>query len=118
MANQYTGTQEITLAGKTCQIVYDWLALSEIHTEYGKEIINNLFKAASPEQMAGILAIGLKKHHADMTKEAILELSPPFIPTVAVIDKALAFAYFGPGIEHETESEAAGEAEPTKKKTK
>jgi hypothetical protein len=59
------------------------------------------------------LAIGLKKHNPEMTKDYILDISPPFVPMVQALDKALYVSYFGAEAPKETQPEA----EDTKKKT-
>lgn len=94
MDNKYTGEVSLDICGKRCVLVYDWRSLSRIKSEYGDEALRDL-KSLAPETLAGILAAGLAKHHPDMTTDAILDLSPPLVPMIAAIDKAVCVAYFG-----------------------
>ena len=114
--NKYTGEVEILLADKPYKLVYDWRALAEVQTKHGGNILKELFNGISPATIADILVIGMKKHHPEMTVDTLMDISPPFIPMVQALDKALAYSYFGA----EDTVEASGEkqvSEVDKKKT-
>lgn len=93
--NKYTGEVEVKIGNKLCKLVFDWRCLAEIQTKYGVDILKELSHGISFDIVADVLAIGLKKHNPEMTKDAILDESPAFVSMVKAIDKALAFAYFG-----------------------
>lgn len=113
--NKYLGEVVLNIGGKEARLVYDWRALSEIQTKHGASILKDLFKGVSPDTIADILAIGFRKHNPEVTAAAILDASPPFVPMVQAIDKALSFSYFGAdGIPDEVAAEVDEDA---KKKT-
>lgn len=90
MDNPITGVTSLPLDGKLFKIVYDWNALAQISRKYGDDA--NLF---DPAILAEIAAIGLQKHHPDMTADRITELSPPIVNVITVVHNALNVAYFG-----------------------
>ena len=93
--NKYTGEVEIILAGKPHTLVYDWRALAEVQTKHGGNIVKELFNGISPAVVADILVIGLRKKHPEITVETLMDISPPFIPMVQALDRAIAYSYFG-----------------------
>lgn len=118
MDNKYTAEVSIEISGKKHTIVYDWDALATLRSEYKPDIVHDLFKYQKPDLLAEILAIGLKRHHPQMTAKKIKDASPPFIATVDAIDRALTYAYFGADGPPKETGEATGNKKKTPKKTK
>lgn len=115
MSNKYLGEFKTILLGMDCLLVYDWKAISAIHSKFGREKMANLFNNATPEEIAEIFAIGLQKHQPHITAEFIMEKSPPIVQVLAVIDQALAYAYFGPESANQEKGEGKETLEAEKK---
>lgn len=92
--NNYTGEAKINLGGKEYTLCYDWAALTAIHSSCGVEAIADMLRA-SPKDLSLVLLAGLKKHHPELTGEALFSLSPPIVPTAKAINEAIHLAYFG-----------------------
>jgi hypothetical protein len=88
--NPITGEYEIEIAGQKYTLRFDWAALAEVEAEHGES--PNLFSA---EVVASVASAGLKRRHPEMTKERIMELSPPLVPFAHAVQTALQWAYFG-----------------------
>ncbi len=89
--NPITGEAEVAIGDVKYTIRFDWGCLAEIEAVHGDS--PNMF---NPDIVASVAAIGMKKHHPEMTVEKILELSPPLIPFATAVQVAMQFAYFGP----------------------
>lgn len=108
--NPVTGMAEVDICGKTYSIRFDWDALAAVNEAHGDA--PNLFSA---EVVASVAAIGMRKHHPEMTSERITELSPPIVPFATEVQRAIQWAYFGPeGLPEE--SEAGDEEKKSPKK--
>jgi hypothetical protein len=95
LTNKYTGEVSLDICGEKCVLVYDWSAVSRIHSEYaGGDVLKNL-RTQPPDVIANLLAIGLEKNNPAMTKDRLMSLSPPLVPMIAAIDKAVSVSYFG-----------------------
>jgi hypothetical protein len=93
--NRYTGETEVRIAGQTYTLLYDWKGLAELRT-INKE--HNLFSASGefdPERVAKVLEIGFRRYHSDMTAEKIMDISPPFMEVMEMIDRAMNRAAYG-----------------------
>ena len=95
--SKYDGQFEFELKGRRLTICYDWAALSLL-SDYPNSLpeVSKPIAEINPERIAEVLSCGLIANHPDMTKDAIMEWSPPLIRSVMVIDKALSYAYYGP----------------------
>lgn len=114
--NPYTGETPITIGGTEYTLVLDWRALSKIKSLFSEKVWTDL-KGADPEVLAEVLAIALNKKHPEVTKETILDASPPLVSVISALDKAVAAAYFGAdGIPKKADSAPEGE-DSSKKKT-
>src|SRR4051794_24089749 len=91
----YTGETPFKIGDKTLTLVFDWRAMAQAQEAHGKDVFKDLMNAG-PEVIADVLAIGLSKNHPDITKEKVLDFSPPMIPAINTINQALLYAYFGP----------------------
>lgn len=122
----YTGEVAISLGAKNCTLVYDWRAISAVHTAFKDRLeggLLNVNQIASLEELAEILVIGLQRKNPEVTIDQILDLSPPLLQTRAKIDEAMAYAYFGADIFNEVEkavkeTEKKQPKKDTKKKTR
>ena len=88
--NPITGESKVDIDGKEYTIRFDWSCLAEIESAHGDS--PNLF---NPEIVASVAAIGMKKHHPELTAAQILEMSPPLIPFATEVQRAMQYAYFG-----------------------
>lgn len=98
MTNKYTGEVSIKLDGRDYVLVYDWTAISAMHSKFSDDLeggLMNIAKIHCPFKLAEIMAIGLALKHPEMTAEKIVKLSPPFVMLKKPIDAAIAVAYFG-----------------------
>lgn len=93
MTNKYTGEASITIGKDTHSVSFNWRKLAKIKSLFTDQIWSNL-QGADPETLAEILVIGIDKH--DVTKDYILDNSPPLIPVIKALDEAVGYAYFGP----------------------
>jgi hypothetical protein len=84
------GNYTIEIAGKPYTMQFDWQALSEVQAAHGDT--PNLFNS---EVVASVASFGLARSHPEMTKGRIIELSPPLVPFINSVQKALNWAYFG-----------------------
>lgn len=112
--NKYTGDVEIDLNGAKFTLCYDWRAISEVQTKHGVEAFQSLFKTPNPLVAAEILLCGLRKHHPDLKIETLLDMSPPIIPVIKAIDKAISVAFFGAENAPEDKTEVAKEGDEKK----
>lgn len=92
MTNKYTGEVDITIGNRALKLRYDWAAIAEIMTMHGSDVLAQMLQC-SPAIIADVLASGLK---GQMTAAEIAAASPPLMTMITAIDKALAFAYYGP----------------------
>ena len=93
--NPYSGEYPVKIQDKDYVLVFDWNAIAKIETSYGRAALPSLFTEFKPDVLAGILEAGFSRHHPELTASKIIELSPPYLPCVQAVDKAMAYAYFG-----------------------
>lgn len=93
----HAGEARLTIDGKEYTLVFDWRAFSML----GKAGFTGMESLTpyEPEKLANVLAIALARHHPEMTAERILDLSPPFLPVINALARAIAYALTGPGAE-------------------
>lgn len=125
MANKYTGDVGILIGKQKCTLVFDWRAISELHSRFPEDVKDGLLdvgKVSDPLKLAAFLSIGLKKNHPEMTEDFIIDLAPPLVPLKKPLDEALALAYFGAdlmqGIIDSVEKKPEQKSKATKKKKK
>lgn len=92
--NQYTAQVPIEILGAEYKLELDWRAIGRIKTELGDRALANIH-SHSPEDITTILLIGLAKHHPEVTRDMVLNSSPPWLPTLNKIQLALAYFYWG-----------------------
>lgn len=85
-----TGEYKIIIDGEEYTLRYDWKALSEVEAAHGDT--PNLFNS---DIVASVASFGMVRKHPEMTKDRIIELSPPLVPFINSVQKALNWAYFG-----------------------
>lgn len=95
MSNKYTGEFTVKIGKTDYSLVYDWEALGQIQTEFGSNAVGDIF-SSTPQVVAQILAIGLKKKHPEMSAEKIISISPPIKLMAKAIDTAILYANWGP----------------------
>jgi hypothetical protein len=91
---KYNGEVKVKLGGKDYTIVYNWAALADIQEKHGFNLLLNLANAKI-DAVADVLLVGLKKHHPDVTKEFLLEASPPLIPLLTALNEAVTYCFYG-----------------------
>jgi hypothetical protein len=90
MANHLAGKVEITLDGNTHTLRYDWNGIAELTRLYPDG-----YNLMDPQQLATIIAVGLKHEMPDLTPQQIMDMSPPIIDTMEAVGSAINCAYFG-----------------------
>ncbi len=97
MGNPYRGEVEISFNGITTLLVFDWQAIAALQTEFGET-----WYAQLPEKLgkdleftAKIVAIGLRRDMPDVTPAMVIVVSPPMIPTMRAVMRAVNLATFG-----------------------
>lgn len=88
--NPITGETTVTLGEKDYRLQYTWNALAQISKKYGEDA--NLF---DPTILADVVAIGLHKHHPEVSAQQVTDFSAPIVDVIAAVHAALNFAYFG-----------------------
>jgi len=90
----HAGEARLTIDGKEYTLVFDWRAFSML----GKAGFTGMESLSpyEPERLANVLAIALARHHPEMTAERIMDLSPPFLPVINALARAIAYALTGP----------------------
>ena len=96
MDDPYNGEVSLNMAGENYTLVYDWAALAKLKTTFTESDLDAIVNGENMEMMAEVMAIGLQRHHEGIAAEEIKKLSPPLLPTVTALNKALTYAYFGP----------------------
>lgn len=109
--SEYDGEYPLTIKGDEYTVVFDYAALAALQSNYDADVIENLSVKIDPMIFAGVLAIGLKRHHPKMTEKKVIELSPPLVPASNAVSQALNYAYFG------ADEPSEGSGETTEKKT-
>lgn len=94
MTNQHTGEVDFHLGERKLTMQFDWRAMARAHAELGPNALRGVYDQ-SPEEVAKVMAIGLAKHHPEITAEDIMNASPPWLPAMQQLDRAITFAYFG-----------------------
>ena len=84
------GNYKINIKGKEYTLCFDWKALAEVEAAHGDT--PNLFNS---EVVASVASFGLIRNHPEMTSDRIIDLSPPLVPFIHDVQKALNWAYFG-----------------------
>lgn len=105
-ANKYTGEVAVQIGKRNCILVFDWDAVSALHTQYEADLKGGLLDATKindPKKLADIMAIGLQRHQPGMTGADVCAASPPLLLMKKQLDSAIAFAYFGPDLMAEVE---------------
>ncbi len=99
--NSYRGDVALKIGGKQYTLKYDWTAVVQLKTEFGKEFDMEVSLAITEMDLpvlAKILAIGLECYQlGKFTDQDILSLSPPIVPIIGAIQKAISCAYYGEG---------------------
>lgn len=88
----------IEIAGKRRRIVYDWAAIAALQAKLGADAEAGINAAATKIDLpvlADVLAIGLHRHHPEITAADIFAASPPISRTIGVIRKALFSSFIG-----------------------
>lgn len=97
MANTYRGAVRLRLGEQDCLLVYDWQALARLKTDLGDDVLSRIAGAGDPVLLSRILAIGLARHQPDLDDPpTIMRLSPPYMPCVEAVHRAVNAAYWGP----------------------
>ena len=88
MNNPNTGHKQVDIGGKTYTLRYTWRVLAAVSAEHGDN--PDLFDV---ETVASVGAMGIDD--PEITKERIMEISPPLIPFAKAVQEAMRWAYFG-----------------------
>jgi len=93
--NKYKGETHLVIDGKKHTIDFDWNALAILKQTVTDKELEQVVSGENLELVADVLAVGLKKHHPEMTAQMIMDLSPPFVTAVQALEQALTYSYFG-----------------------
>ena len=96
MDNPHKGEVPLYINGTAYTLMFDWAALSKLKNAFNDEQIDAVINGRDVVLLAEMIAIGLQRHHEGITADEVVTLSPPLVPTVEALDKALTYAYFGP----------------------
>ena len=100
------GDVPVEIGGQTYTLRFDHAALDELQENVGDN--PNLFDSKT---VGLATAIGLKRHHPEMTTEKIREISPPLVPLAKAVQSAIQYAYFGTEpVPEESEKKADGQS--------
>lgn len=96
-ANKYMGEAPLVLDGKTHSVVFDYAAIAEAQEKLGTEALVKIgvLGSLAVREMCELAAIGLKKHHPNVTADDLMRLSPPIAHMRKACDDALTYAFFG-----------------------
>lgn len=83
----HQGIAVLSLGGKDYKLKYDWTAIDKIQTMFlGTQDLNK------PSDLSEIIVIGLECFHpGKVTKDDIMSMSPPLVPTAERVATALAY---------------------------
>jgi hypothetical protein len=93
--NKYTGEVVVSIGGRDLTMCLDWRALSAIKSQFGDDLFTRL-TGLDLEVLADVLVIAFSKKHNDVTRDFIIDASPPVMAIVEALDHAVTFAYLGP----------------------
>ena len=96
MRNAYTATATIACESGALTVQFDYEALAAIRTEMKAEEVFGIVASGDLDAFCSLLAIGLRRHHPDMTAAKVKELSPPLALAQDAVNDALLYAHFGP----------------------
>lgn len=113
----YDGTVALKMGGTEYTLVMDWAALADVQTKHGENCFEGLYAQRDLKKIADMVAAAAKRHHPELTAKKVLELSPPLIGTLKVLDEVLAIAYFGAEQAAELKQAAEKVEEGDEKKT-
>lgn len=116
MINKYTGEATLKIKGKDHIVFYGWDQIAKLKSVFSQEQINDVIDGNDCALLAEMLAVGLQKHHPDVTAAKIKENAPPIYEAITAVGLAIRFAYFGP--DDPAIINAADAAEKAEKKTK
>lgn len=109
--NPYNGEVAFKLLGKDCIIRFGWAELSKVHAQLGPKAIRSIY-TSSAEEIATMLAIGISAKNPEITAADIVAESPPFLPVLQALDKAVTYSWLGADEPNDDEAPT----EPTTKK--
>ncbi len=98
--NHWTGEVALTIGGRDLLIQYDYAALARLRDEIGADFGERLDKSVTEldvELLCRVLAIGLARHHAEITAEWIYAASPPLLIAYKAIRQSLGYTFNGDG---------------------
>jgi hypothetical protein len=95
MDNKYTGEVECQIGEQKGILLFDWAAMSVVQSVLTQQDLDNLVTVPA-DKLAECLAAGFKAKSPDITKEVIMEASPPIMYVCERFDRAMLYALHGP----------------------
>lgn len=111
-ANPYTGDVALALAGwPALTLRFDWAALAAVQAQFGgSDKVIALVVGNDIAALLELTAIGLARHHPEMTAERLSELPAQMAPLAETVGLALACAWNGPAALRAQADPPAGES--------
>lgn len=94
--NKHTGEVELILGDKPYTLQFDLRALAAVSSKYGDDYLEKMSKMISrADVVVTLTAIGLKKHHKEITEEFIYDLSPSLSYLAETVQTAFLYGFNG-----------------------
>lgn len=110
--NSYTGEVAVNIGGKPYKLLFDWAAIAKLHTKFGAENMEGLVRQSNISDLAEIVAIGLERHHPEMSADDVMKASPAILEVQASLDWALSVAYLGAEVAEKVKDSIQKAAQP------
>lgn len=109
-ANGHRGEVSLEIRDKTYVLAYDYEALNELRTQFGNGFDSKFLQAASSWNVETVVVylhiamrganrvrktLGLEPVNPDMMEQELIQLSPPLIPMIEAIGKAMNMLLYG-----------------------
>ncbi len=88
------GLNSISLNGKDYVLKYDWRALGKLKSKFSDKNLESILSGREIDLLADVIAIGLERHHPEVTPDFVMDASPALVDALKSINDAITYAYF------------------------